>query len=95
MKRPKLKRKDKPSEGAPRWVVVEANDCRVPKYLVNGQAAGFEKALALTLAARAHPGQTEYTVVEVDVFRWARALGEPISAQKALQDFVPKGEGEE
>lgn len=92
MKRLKIKREEKPEQ--PKWVVVEAADCRVPKYLIGGKPAGFEKPLALTLAARAHPGQPEYTVVEVDVFRWARALGEPVSAQRAVTEFVPQGEGE-
>lgn len=68
----------------PRWVVVEAHDCRVPKYLVNGNPAGFELELAESLARRAHPDQREYTVVEVGVFVWARAQGEPVTAAKAV-----------
>lgn len=71
----------------PRWVVVEADDCRVPKYLVNGSPAGFERQLAESLAQRAHPDQREYTVVEVEVFAWARAQGEPVSAAKANARF--------
>ena len=87
MKRPKIPRKEKPTSA--RWVVVEANDCRVPKYLVNGTPAGFEKPLAENLARRAHPDQREYTVVDVDVFVWARAQGEPISAAKAAVSYEP------
>jgi hypothetical protein len=75
-----------------RWVVVEAADCRVPKYLVNGNPAGFERELADSLAKRAHPDQREYTVVDVEVFAWARALGEPVSAARAVAEFVPEDE---
>lgn len=72
----------------PRWVVVEAHDCRVPKYLVNGSPAGFERELAENLARRAHPDQREYTVVEVGVFAWARAQGEPVSVQRAMREYA-------
>jgi hypothetical protein len=81
---------ERPSEA--RWVVVEANDCRVPKYLVNGSPAGFERQLAENLAKRAHANQREYTVVEVEVFVWARAQGEPISAAMAVSSYEPEEE---
>ncbi len=73
-----------------RWIPVAADDCRVPKYLVNGNPAGFERQLADNLAKRAHPEQREYTVVEVEVFVWARAQGEPISAAKAVSSYEPQ-----
>ncbi len=76
-----------------RWVVVEADDCRVPKYLVNGRPAGFERQLADSLAERAHPSQRKYTVVAVDVFVWARAQGEPITAARAAAEFVAQEDG--
>lgn len=76
---------ERPSEA--RWVVVEVNDCRVPKYLVNGSPGGFERQLAENLAKRAHPDQREYTVVEVDVFAWARAQGEPITVDAAVRNY--------
>lgn len=70
------------------YVVCEQQDCRRPKYLVNDSPAGFERELADHLAARAHPGQPEYTVVPVEVFTWARAAGEPMSAQRAVELFA-------
>lgn len=93
MRRAKVPRKEKPKQA--RWVPVRADDCRVPKYLVNGVAAGFERALAENLAMRAHPDQCEYAVVEVGVFRWARAKGEPISAARAVTCYVPDDDGGE
>jgi hypothetical protein len=57
---------------------------------VNGSPGGFERQLAENLAKRAHPNQREYAVVEVEVFVWARAQGEPISAAKAVSSYEPE-----
>lgn len=72
----------------PMWVVCEEQDCRRPKYLVNGQPAGFEREQAERLAMRANVNQVAYAIVPVEVFAWARAAGEPMSAQRAVDLFA-------
>lgn len=69
------------------YVVCEESDCRRPKYLINDMPAGFERELAERLAARAHPNQPTYAVVPAEVFTWARAGGEPLTADDAVKRF--------
>lgn len=70
------------------WVVCEQDDCRRPKYLINGVPAGFEREQAERLAMRATPSQIAYDLIPVEVFTWARAAGEPMSAQRAVELFA-------
>lgn len=73
-----------------RFMVVRADDCRIPKYLHKEGGRGFEESLALQLAepvpAQASAGVL-YEVVPLHVFQGARDAGEPISAAKARTMF--------
>lgn len=75
-------------EPQPMFVVCEQDDCRRPKYLVNGVPAGFEREQAERLAMRATPNQVAYDIVPVEVFTWARAAGEPMSSTQAIKQFA-------
>ena len=75
-------------EPQPMWVVCELENCRRPKYLVNGVPAGFEREQAERLAMRATPNQVAYDIVPVEVFTGARAAGEPMSSQEAVKQFA-------
>lgn len=86
MLRKRKPREDK--EPQPMWVVCEQQDCRRPKYLVNGVAAGFEREQAERLAMRATPSQVTYDIIPVEVFTWARAAGKPLSSQEAVKQFA-------
>jgi len=93
-KRAKIARKEKPAEV--RYTVVQSRDARIPKYLHAEASDGFDLRHALTLAA-AVPGQHyDYCVVPVSVWEAARALGEPVSVEAALeaelQSALPEGD---
>lgn len=78
-------RKEKGSKE--RFNVVLQDDCRQGKYLWAGEHAdGFSLEHAQALAAPA--GQREkYAVVPLEVHRWARSQGKPISAQRAVNAY--------
>lgn len=84
MKAKKAPRKDK---GEPvRYTVVKTDDARVGKYLWC-EHEGITLEHAERLAAPV-PGQTEsYTVLPIEVHRFARSLGEPISPAAATAKF--------
>jgi hypothetical protein len=87
IRRKKAERKEKPEPK--RFAVVSVRDARVPKYLVpaNEDADGFTPEQAARLAERV-PGQREiYTTVPIEVFRFARAMGEPISPPMAVAAY--------
>ncbi len=78
-------KKDKPTET--RYTVVLREDCRRGKYLWAEHAEGFDRAHAEQLAEPVHGQRDRYTVVPLEVHRWARAKGEPMSADKALSHY--------
>ena len=81
------KKEDKPAEV--RYTVVKTDDARQGKYLWCAYE-GVTLEHAERLAAPV-PGQEQrYTVIPVDVHRWARAQGEPITAQKATAAYEPE-----
>lgn len=70
-----------------RYSVVLREDVRQGKYLWAEHADGFDKAHAEQLAEPVHGQRDRYTVVPIEVQRWARAKGEPIGADKALAHY--------
>ena len=86
------KKEDKPAEV--RYTVVKTDDARQGKYLWCAYE-GVTLEHAERLAAPV-PGQTvRYTVVPVEVHRFARTLGEPISPPKAQLAYEHKNRVEE
>lgn len=69
-----------------RYTVVHLDDARRGKYLWCAYE-GITLEHAERLAAPV-PGQAErYTVIPVDVHRWAREQGEPLTAKAAMQGY--------
>lgn len=74
-------------------MVALAQDCRVPKYPFLCAPVGFDEHVAHRLAELVD-GAPRYAVLPLDVFRWARAQGEPITAQEALERYELEEPGE-
>lgn len=85
----------KEEKSAPQlYTVVRTDDARQGKYLWC-EYEGITLEHAERLAAPV-PGQSvRYSVVPVDVHRFARSLGEPISSPKALLAYEHKQRVEE
>ena len=90
IRRKKRERKEKPEPE--RHVIVELDDARILKYPAAADPFGFTPEHAVSLAEPV-PNQRPYAVIPVDVFRWARAQGRPMTAREALRDYVPPTEG--
>lgn len=86
-RRKMLRRAEKPDRVEARYTVVREDDIRQPKYLYAEAAEGFDKAHAEELALYVKGQTARYTVVPLEVHRWARAKGEPISPQAALAAY--------
>ena len=78
------KKEDKPAEV--RYTVVKTDDARQGKYLWCAYE-GVTLEHAERLAAPVPGQQQRYSVIPVDVHRFARDLGEPINAQKAIAKY--------
>lgn len=87
MKRSKQAPRKEKAGAKERFNVVLQADCRQGKYLFAEEADGFSLEHAQALASPAGQRET-YSVVPLEVHRWARAQGEPISAQKAVNRFA-------
>jgi hypothetical protein len=72
-----------------RYTVVYAEDVRQPKYLFCGAESfdGYPLEHAERLAAPVPGQQSRYAVLPLDVHRWARSKGEPMSPKAALAGF--------
>jgi hypothetical protein len=86
-RRKMLRRAEKPDRVEARYTVVREDDVRIPKYLFSEAAEGFDRAHAEELAYHVTGQRTRYAVVPLEVHRWARAKGEPLSPQAALAAF--------
>jgi len=81
-------KKEEKAEPA-RYTVVFVDDVRQPKYLYCGSESfdGYPLEHAERLAAPV-PGQEQrYTVIALDVHRWARGQGEPMTAKAAIAAY--------
>lgn len=85
IRRKKRERKEKPEPE--RYVIVEREDVRILKYGARDDPFGFTPEHAAALGAPA-PGQvTEFDVIPVEVFKFARAAGRPMTAAEAVREF--------
>jgi hypothetical protein len=83
--RPKKEEKVEPTH----YTVVYAEDVRQPKYLFCGAESfdGYPLEHAERLAAPVPGQESRYAVLPLDVHRWARSKGEPMSPKAALAGF--------
>lgn len=81
--------KKEEAAGPTRYTVVYAEDVRQPKYLFCGAESfdGYPLEHAERLAAPVPGQESRYAVLPLDVHRWARSKGEPMSPKAALAGF--------
>lgn len=80
----KLRRKKREEEKpAERFTVVREDDCRIPKYLFSEAADGFGREHAERLAYHVRGQTARYVVVPLEVHRYARQQGQPLTPQAA------------
>lgn len=92
MIRKKIKRKEKPEPE--RHVIVESADVRILKYPAASDPFGFTPDHAARLAMPV-PDQRPYDVIPVEVFKFARAQGRPMSTKEALREFAARPKEDE
>ena len=88
-KRPSFRAKKEEKSEPTRYTVVYADDVRQPKYLYCGAESfdGYPLEHAERLAAPVPGQQNRYAVVPLEVHRWARAQGEPLSPKTAIAAY--------
>ena len=85
----RTRHKEEKAEKPTLYTVVLLEDVRQVKYLYCGAESfdGYPLEHAERLAAPV-PGQPQsYTVLPLEVHRWARAQGEPLSAKAAMSGY--------
>jgi hypothetical protein len=85
-----LKARKKEEKAEPtRYTVVYAEDVRQPKYLYCGAESfdGYPLEHAERLAAPVPGQEARYAVLPIDVHRWARGKGEPMTPKTAIAAF--------
>ena len=85
----RTRKKEEKAEGPTLYTVVFADDVRQTKYLYCGAESfdGYPLEHAERLAAPVPGQESRYTVLPIEVHRWARAQGEPMSAKAAIAGF--------
>jgi hypothetical protein len=84
----RMRQKEEKAEPT-RYTVVCAEDVRQPKYLFCGAESfdGYPLEHAERLAAPVPGQENRYAVVPLEVHRWARAQGEPLSPKAAMAGY--------
>ena len=83
-----FRRAEKEPKAETRYTVVLRTDARIPKYLYSEAADGFTRQHAEDLAAPVDGQEAKYAVVPLEVHRFARKMGEPLTPAAATTEFL-------